>query len=496
MKFDEKAFAKKANQKAMMMWLLLCVVLSVAYVIEVVKGMRTLTYFITFFFVMWVPFIIGLLVLKFRGWDDKYYKDAIVFGYGCSYTFVVFTTTSPLAFVYTLPLVSMLILFKDRNLMIRAGIANVIALVGAIVYQYRFCGINSPADVTNYEIQVACIVICYVGYVLSINHLEVSEGAMLTVLEENMQRLNVVIQNVKKAGEAVSDGIGVVKGLSEENKQGAEDMANSMKNLEQKNDDLYEETKSSMSMTESIHAQTQNMAALNEEMAKLVEATAEHADLSAEELTNALKSTDQMAILSEEAGKVLKEFNQEFQKVKEETGTIEEINNQTNLLALNASIEAARAGEAGKGFAVVADEIRSLSMGTQQSSDGIMAALEHLEGTSASLTKAITDILKLIEITLEKMKQIERSVTGISADTSQLGSEMNEVDHVMNEVEVANENLVAVMKKVCDVMEDMTEKVKESDETTQLMKLKYEKTSNQVDYIENVMGKLMNELQK
>lgn len=60
-----------------------------------------------------------------------------------------------------------------------------------------------------------------------------------------------------------------------------------------------------------------------------------------------------MSELSSDTEQTLQAFKDEFEMVKQETGTIESINNQTNLLALNASIEAARAGEAGKGFAVV-----------------------------------------------------------------------------------------------------------------------------------------------
>ena len=105
----------------------------------------------------------------------------------------------------------------------------------------------------------------------------------------------------------------------------------------------------------------------------------EHTDTSSKELADVVESTKTMAELSGEVDNILREFQQEFSKVKTETGTIGEINSQTNLLALNASIEAARAGEAGKGFAVVADEIRNLSTETEESSDRIMTALGHLE---------------------------------------------------------------------------------------------------------------------
>lgn len=44
MEYDEKYFAKSANKKAMSMWLLLCIVLTAAYAIEVVKGLRDVSY--------------------------------------------------------------------------------------------------------------------------------------------------------------------------------------------------------------------------------------------------------------------------------------------------------------------------------------------------------------------------------------------------------------------------------------------------------------------
>ena len=124
-----------------------------------------------------------------------------------------------------------------------------------------------------------------------------------------------------------------------------------------------------------------------------------------------VESTKTMAELSGEVDNILREFQQEFSKVKTETGTIGEINSQTNLLALNASIEAARAGEAGKGFAVVADEIRNLSTETEESSDRIMTALGHLEDTSNRMLKSITTILELIQTTQTKVVQVNDSVS-------------------------------------------------------------------------------------
>ena len=103
-----------------------------------------------------------------------------------------------------------------------------------------------------------------------------------------------------------------------------------------------------MDKTSDINMQVQNVAALIEEMVNLIQESIEHANLSAEELADVVTTTNTMADLSAHVEQVLENFKQDFDMVKEETGTIEGITFQTNLLALNASIEAARAGAAGK----------------------------------------------------------------------------------------------------------------------------------------------------
>lgn len=122
----------------------------------------------------------------------------------------------------------------------------------------------------------------------------------------------------------------------------------SMEELTQNNDILYTKTMSSMDKTSDINMQVQNVAALIEKMVNLIQESIEHANLSAEELADVVTTTNTMADLSAHVEQVLENFKQDFDMVKEETGTIEGITFQTNLLALNASIEAARAGAAGK----------------------------------------------------------------------------------------------------------------------------------------------------
>ena len=493
MEYDEKYFAKSANKKAMSMWLLLCIVLTAAYAIEVVKGLRDVSYYVVFLAICWIPFFLGLLVLKIKGWHTELYKDMIAVGYGVFYLYVLLTTTSNLTFSYILPIASMLVLFKNRAFLIRCGFASIGAVVASVVVNIMN-GRNASSDITVYEIQIIVVLLCYIGYILSINHLQHSDGAMLQSVKSNLERVVKTIEQVKVASNSVVDGVTVVRELAEENRQGAKEVVQSMEELAEKNQRLTQRIDSSMEMTEDIDQQVGNIAGLINHMVEIIDESSEHAKASTRELGDVVESTNMMAQLSADVEKILKEFQEQFDTVKQETGTIENISSQTNLLALNASIEAARAGEAGKGFAVVADEIRNLSMGTQNSSTSIMGALNHLEETSDKMTESITTILKLIGTTLEKMQSVNTSVGLIANDSEQLDSEIQIVDSAMKKVESSNKNMVDNMKQVQDIMVEVTEGVTESENTTSTMLSKYEETARNVANIENVVGKLVEEL--
>lgn len=493
MEYKEEEFAKSANRKVMTIWLCLCVILSVAYVIEVFKGQRSVPYLVIFLLFCWAPFVAGLIALKVKGVAMDGYKHFVAVGYGIFYLFVMMTTNNHLTFVYMLPVSGMLILFKDKNYIIRCGIFNNIVLYIFIVKSFM-AGSNSPADITYYEIEAASMIMCYTSYILAISHLVKSDGALLDSVEGNLQRVTRTVDQVKEASDAIVDGVNVVMDLADENKEGAQAVVHNMKELTDKNGILYERTMSSMDMTSDINTQVQNVAGLIEKMVLLINQSVDHAKTSSQELAGVIELTKEMEKLSSQVEEVLGDFVNEFNRVKEETGTIEGISSRTNLLALNASIEAARAGEAGKGFAVVADEIRNLSMGTQSSSASIMAALQHLEETSGKMTQSITETIRLINVMFGKIGEVNQSVSDITADSTQLGDNIHIIDTAMHEVENSNRNMVDNMKQICDVMEITTERVANADTTTKTMLGKYEETSSNIEQIGIVVGTLMEQL--
>lgn len=394
---------------------------------------------------------------------------------------------------YIFPVASMIILFKDRKFMIKCGVFNTVILIIASVYKYM-TGMNSVADIDNYMLQISCIMLSYMCYVMSINHLNLSDGALTDSIKDDLDRVVKTVEQVKDSSNMIVDGITVVRELEEENRQGANFVVSSMEELSRNNDILHDKTNSSTDMTTKINNQVENVAALINDVVKLVSESVEHADLSSKELADVVESTDTMAKLSGEVDDILHEFQQEFEKVKTETGTIEEINSQTNLLALNASIEAARAGEAGKGFAVVADEIRNLSDETQESSDRIMAALGHLGDTSGRMLESVKRILSIIQETQGKVVKVNDSVAGIAKDSNQIGQHIGVVDSAMQEVESSNRNLVDNMSQIESVMQVIQDCITNADDSTKIMLSKYEESSRNVNEIESVVGAMMEKL--
>lgn len=493
MGYDAEKFKARANTKAGNIWLVLNILLTMQYLSNMTKGTYDRKFIIPFLIIGWVPYIIGVIYTKIKGKSADGYKHILGVGYGLFYGYIVCTSTSLLTFAYIFPVASMTILFKDRKFIVSCGIGNVAIVILSTIIKFM-SGMNALADIDNYSLQISCIILCYVCYVLSINHLNLSDGALTDSIKADLDRVIKTVEQVKDSSNMIVDGITVVRELEEENKQGANFVVSSMNELSHNNDILHDKTNSSTQMTTQINNQVENVAALINEVVQLVSESVEHTDISSKELADVVESTKTMAELSGEVDNILREFQQEFSKVKTETGTIGEINSQTNLLALNASIEAARAGEAGKGFAVVADEIRNLSTETEESSDRIMTALGHLEDTSNRMLKSITTILELIQTTQTKVVQVNDSVSGIAKDSTQIGEHIGVVDSAMQEVESSNRNMVDNMHEIENVMKDITDCIGNADESTKIMLSKYEESARNVDKIENVVGAMMEKL--
>ena len=231
MDYNENEFKAKANIKARRIWLVFALLLSANYGTDVSQGGYPSTNFIIFLILCWVPFFAGDLLLRIRGKADDRYRYALVVGYGIFYTFLICTTDSPIAFTYILPVVSLLVLYKDRKFMVGCAIANIASVIISVIYHLVVLGQNTATDQKNYQLQIACLLLCYIGYIMSIRHLIESDGALTNSIKADLKRVVTTVEQVKTASNTIMDGITVVRELATENKHGSDIVVDGMNKL-------------------------------------------------------------------------------------------------------------------------------------------------------------------------------------------------------------------------------------------------------------------------
>lgn len=492
--YNEAFFRAKTNKRAGITWVLLLIVACIYYGIKVGTGTLTPGYYAAFAIAGWAVCIVGQALLFIKGMDFKPYKWIVGLGYLAFYSVIAWTALDQISYVFILPLISILILYKDPKFIRTMMWITLFVLISSNAYKGLAKGMMDYMASPECALQLVIVIGCYVCTNMAIKHLVESDGALTQSIKSNLERVVRTVEQVKDASNAVVDGVTVVRELADENRTGANDVMKDMQNLDANNGVLNEKTLSSIEMTKVIDTQVKDVADLMEQVVNLIGASVEHANVSADELVEVVETTNKMADLSKQVEQILEDFKKEFENVKEETSTIEGITSKTNLLALNASIEAARAGEAGKGFAVVANEIRNLSSGTQASSNSIMEALSHLEETSQKMLEAIAETIELIQVNIEKVSNVNVSVTNITQDATSLGENIKVVDSAVKEVESSNRTLTENMNQVGEVMEVMTQSIGGAELTTKTMLSKYEASAKSAMDIESVVGKLMREL--
>ena len=492
--YDESFFRAKANKRAGITWLALIFIATIYYGIKTKNGEIARGYFIAFTVVGWVTYITGYIVSMIKGKAAKEYKWVLGICYLLFYAVIAWTALDKISYIFILPLLSILILYKDPKFIKMIMWFTLFVLISSNIYKGVAKGMMDFVASEECALQFAIVLCCFACTNMAIRHLVESDGALTGSIESELAQVVQTVEQVKDASNSIVDGVTVVRELADENKQGANNVVKDMGTLAKNNGILNDKTVSSIEMTKVIDTQVKDVSDLMEEFSKLIEKSVEHADLSADELTEVVEITNRMSALSSKIETILETFKKEFENVKQETSTIEGITSQTNLLALNASIEAARAGEAGKGFAVVADQIRSLSSGTQDSSNSIMEALSHLEATSDEMLQSITETVELIQLNIEKVSTVNKSVSDITSDATSLGDNIKVVDSAVKQVDNSNETLTANMNQVGEIMQIMTESINNAEQTTKTMLSKYEASAKSATDIESVVGELMEEL--
>ena len=282
--YDEKFFLARANKRAATTWLYLMIVVTIFYVAKVVANDVKLSFVIVFSIVGWAEFLFAIIRLKVVGMHDKKFKWILGFGYLLFYAVIAWTSMDEVSYVFVLPLISIMILYKDTKLMKTMMWITLFVLMSSNMYKGNVKGMMEFVSSPECALQFAIVICCFICTVMAIHHLQQSDGALTGSIQSNLERVVQTVEKVKGASNQIVDGVTVVRELAEENKVGACNVVKEMNELSNNNGVLNDKTMSSIEMTNVIDTQVNNVSELMEQVVELIDASIEHAHTSSTEL--------------------------------------------------------------------------------------------------------------------------------------------------------------------------------------------------------------------
>lgn len=472
---------QRSNQGGIKCFCIMNIVLVLCYLIEVIKKARTIQYYVVFCLLALVPLIVAIVMFN-KNKDDERIKYVMAGGYGVFYLYVIFTTVSPIAYVYAMLFCLLLLSFNDLKLITGFSVGVVVANI----VQVAVMAINhqiASEDMANVEIRMGSVILYVVFVIISSRVNNENNKMKLRAIEEEKirsERLMEELLNTSKKItaniETVSDRMGLLESSTaktmssmEEVAQGTTDTATSIQLQMERTEDIQ---RTIMKVNDASDLIRENIQATQMELQNArgnIDNLIQHVNISNEENAHVSKE------LSE-----LNEYTSQMQSI---IRMIDEITTQTSLLSLNASIEAARAGEAGKGFAVVASEISALATQTQSATDNITVLIGNI---SNELEKVVKVVEGMIENSNAQNQAANNTAVSFQEITSAAGTVYEEsavLKGLIDELTRSNEAIVEGIETISAATEEVTA---HSNETFESSAENNEITSEVGDIIEDL----------
>ena len=472
---------KSRNKTALTGIIIMNLVLAIAYAFEVVKGERGIgSYALVAFFCL-APCILSVIAYL-RQNDTVFVRYISGIGFLMLYTYVMFTTSTDLAFCYAIVIFSILIVYVDIKFSIMFGSCVFLINIIVLVKKALTTGLHG-VQVTNAEISLACLILTCLFVILAIKKVGQINQANIDKAKEERSQTEELLQIVLKVAESITTNIGEA---TEETKVLNGAISSTQRAMEQLTRGTNEAAQAIMEQQRSTGEIEEYMQAVEESTDSIVEELGSAEDNLDESNEVMQRLLEQVKISESSSTLVAEEMNglkNNADKMQDIMGLISNVANQTGLLALNASIEAARAGEAGKGFAVVASEISSLAAQTNAATGDINKLIESITKAIVEVNEAINALLESNRFQNEYVGQTADSFEKIRQSTQGIFKQATHLKETVAAVSDANKNVVESIQNVSAVTQEVTAGANETLESCNMNLATIEKVSD-------IMGKL------
>ncbi len=452
-------------------------VIALAYLLEVIKGERTIVYFIILLACAFIPFVIGI-IMKSKNPDSKSLAYVIVYGYGVLFGYVLITGDTPLTFVYLFPVLAVILTYSDFKVLLQFFIVFFAINVVSVLVRIVMFGATSADDIANYEIQLLATLIVGILSLISIRIIQDINRKRMAQIEEQNKKSVEVLNAIKEATEALSTRVEDIDGKAKDIESQSESAQLSIEEIATGTSDVAETIQTQLVMSNGISDELDALTNISKEIQERFADTHELSQLGMKNVNDLSDSTKLVAESKEKVSDATATLVESLQEAKEILSIIRNIAEQTNLLSLNASIEAARAGEQGKGFAVVAGEIQKLSGDTSNATEKINGILETLADEAGLVNDAVSNLdavserqNEIVTQTDEQFKTIDENIntmtdavktqseylSNINKNNSDIAGSISNTSAYTEELTANSENTMNITKKSLDGTREMSE---------------------------------------
>ncbi len=441
-------------------------VLLISYLVEFLKGSRTLSYFLVMAAFMIIPVIVEL-VIYFKKKDAVCIRHILAVAYGLFYLFAMFTTNSVTTFVFILPFFVLLTVYSDLQYGMTIAFCGISSNIAWVIWRAVTTGIPSN-EMSDVEIRLACMIISSVFLYVSTKTVKKINDNKIRLVEAQQEKNQLLADHIVKTSESMVDEI-------HEASDKMETLSDSMMKI---HDSMDEVSKGSNETAQAVQMQLQRTEQIQDHIARVKDATGGIEESAKNTVQKVEEGKLHMQTLSEQVGQSitanhemvsrmdkLSEYADQMNTIIE---TITSIANSTGMLALNASIEAARAGEAGKGFAVVAQQISGLASQTKDATVNITELIGHIHQELSSVAEAAQVVTDSNESNAANAQEVENNFTVISGGTEKISSVTGELMEIVKELEAANSDIVENIQTISAVTEEVSAHANETFEACEV----------------------------
>ncbi len=442
------------NRTVMTAHIVIDTILFLAYLLEWIRGSRTLGYTLVFSLMALAP-IAAELAVFLKNPDTRAIQHIAGVSYSILYLFAIFTTHSELTFTYAFPMFILITLFSDVLYCVFILIGGFLGNVLYVIYYAVAVG-YAPEELPDVEIRLFCVLLCGIFMVLAtvanrkINGYKVSginaqkdkTDAMLREILATSESMTGEILQVVEQIEKLSGSVGHIQDAMGEVTQGSSETADSIQ--------------VQMMQTEAIQGHIAEVKSTSQKIENAMSDNAAKVSMGKEQMQALAEQVEKSMHANQQVIKQMQELSEYTNQMNIIIETITSIAESTGLLALNASIEAARAGEAGRGFAVVAGEISTLANQTQAATVNITELIENINTELGEVADAVSVVTQSNQANADSTRKVTENFEGIARGTNDVERQTAELTEVIKKLEAANADIVEKIQTISAITEEVS----------------------------------------